>query len=194
MPTTTPYGSDCLDWIDIFDLIRVGMIKLAPALAIACLTALSEIPTAYAACATDDPVAVAKTFYSDHADFSLKDPSTIRSLITPRLFAALDREYKCVSQGQVCALETDVWTDAQDGEIGKPVEFIIASHSGVAASVTMTYPFILEKTRRRKQHVTILLQRKSPADCWLISDLVGPRGESLVGFMEKWHKEFGGER
>src|SRR5262249_53589132 len=50
------------------------MIKLAPALAIACLTALSEIPTAYAACATDDPVAVAKTFYSNHADFCQEDP------------------------------------------------------------------------------------------------------------------------
>lgn len=168
------------------------MIKLAPALAIACLTALFEMPIAYASCATDDPVAVAKTFYSKHADFSVGNPAKIKSLITPRLFAALDREYKCVAQGQVCALEADVWTDAQDGEIGKPVEFLIASHSGVAASVTMTYPFILDKARRRKQHVTILLQRKSPTDCWLISDLVGPRGESLVGFMEKWHKEFGG--
>lgn len=168
------------------------MIKLRPALAIACLTALFRMPAAYAVCATDDPVAVAKAFYFKHADFCLQNPVKIRSLITPRLFAALDREYKCASQGQVCALETNVWTDAQDGEIGKPVEFVRASISGVGASVTMTYPFILDKTRSRKQHLTMLLQRKSPTDCWLISDLVGPRGESLVGFMEKWHKEFGG--
>jgi hypothetical protein len=164
--------------------------KLTPAVVLTCLLALSAFHSAYAVCPIDDPAAVAKSFYSKHVQFSSENPAKIRTIITSRLFAALDREYKC-AQGQICALEADPWTDAQDGDIGKPVEFATATNSGVEATVSMTYPFILDKTHHQQQHVTLFLQRKSPTDCWLLSDLVGPRGESLVQTIEKWHKEFG---
>ena len=124
-----------------------------------------------------------------NVNFFSEDPARIRKIVTPRLFDALDREYKC-AQGQICALEADPWTDAQDGRIGKPVEFATAGNSGVEARVSMTYPFILGKTHRQ-QHVTLVLERESPAACWLLSDLVGPRGESLVRTIEKWHKQYG---
>jgi len=147
------------------------------------------IRNAAAACAIDDPAAVAKTFYTQHVNFSSEDPARIKKIVTPRLFDALNREYKC-AQGQICALEADPWTDAQDGRIGKPVEFATASNSGVEAKVSMTYPFILGKTHDQKR-VTLILQRESPADCWLLSDLVGPGGASLVRAIEEWYKEYG---
>jgi hypothetical protein len=158
--------------------------------ALSCLIALSPFHRAHAACAVDDPAAVAKSFYSGHAEFSSEDPAKIRAIITPRLFDALDKEYKC-AQGQICALEADPWTDAQDGQIGKPVAFATASNSGVKASVSMSYTFILDKKHRKQRRVTLLLQRKSLADCWLVDDLVGPRGDSLVQAIEKWFKEYG---
>ena len=163
--------------------------KLATFENVACLTMLLAIRSVSASCAIDDPAAVAKTFYSQHANFSSEDPARIRKIVTPRLFDALNREYKC-AQGQICALEADPWTDAQDGRIGKPVEFATASNSGVEATVSMTYPFILGKTHDQKR-LTLLLQRESPTDCWLLSDLVGPRGESLVRAIEEWYKEYG---
>ncbi|HEX3122299.1 MAG TPA: hypothetical protein VHQ21_03280, partial [Rhodanobacteraceae bacterium] len=153
------------------------------------LLATHSASAASAACAIDDPAAVAKAFYSKHANFSSEDPARIRKIITPRLFDALNQEYKC-AQGQICALEADPWTDAQDGRIGKPVEFATASNSGVEATVSMTYPFILGKTPSQKR-LTLLLQRESPAACWLLGDLVGPRGESLVRAIEEWYKEYG---
>ncbi len=163
--------------------------KLMPALLLACLMASPAFRDAHASCEADDPVAVAKSFYSKHAQFSSEDPAKIKAIITSRLFAALDQEYKC-AQGQICALEADPWTDAQDGDIGKPVEFATVSNSGLEANVSMTYPFILGKKQRQK-HTTLLLQRKSATDCWLIGDLIGPRGESLVQGIEKWFKEYG---
>src|SRR5438874_614596 len=132
--------------------------KPTPAIVLACSIALSALHGAYAACATDDPAAVAKSFYTKHAQFSSEDPAKIRSIITPRFFAALEQEYKC-AQGQICALEADPWIDAQDGAIGKPVEFATASNSGLEATVSMTYPFILGKTHRQ-QHATLFLQRE----------------------------------
>jgi hypothetical protein len=146
--------------------------------------------SAHAACETDDPAAVAKAFYAKHAQFTSEDPAKIKTIVTSRLFSVLDREYKC-AQGQICALEADPWTDAQDGDIGKPVEFATASKSDMQASVSMTYTFVLDKAHREKKHVTLQLERKSPTDCWLLGDLVGPRGESLVQAMEKWYQEYG---
>ncbi len=58
------------------------------------------------------------------------------------------------------------------------------------ATVSMTYPFILGKTHSEKR-VTLLLQRESPTECWLLNDLVGPSGESLVKAIEEWYKEYG---
>jgi len=163
--------------------------KFASVKTLACLIALWTIRAASAACAIDDPAAVAKSFYFKHANFSSEDPAKIKTIVTPRLFNALDREYKC-AQGQICALEADPWMDAQDGRIGKPVEFATTSNSGDEATVSMTYPFILDKTHRQ-QRVTLHLQRESPTECWLLSDLVGPRGESLVHTLEEWYKEYG---
>jgi hypothetical protein len=163
--------------------------KLPTIETLACLIMLLAIRSASASCAIDDPAAVAKSFYSKHANFSSDDPAKIKKIVTPRLFDALNREYKC-AQGQICALEADPWTDAQDGNIGKPVEFSTASNSGIEAKVSMTYPFILGKTHGQK-HVTLVLQRESPTECWLLSDLVGPRGESLVRAIEGWYKEYG---
>jgi hypothetical protein len=153
------------------------------------MVVLWTIRSAAAACPSDDPAAIAKSFYSKHPEFASEDPAKIKKLVTARLFDVLDREYKC-AQGQICAIEADPWTDAQDGRIGKPVEFTTASNSGVEATVSMSYPFILNKTPRQQQ-VKLLLQRQSPTDCWLLNDLVGPRGQSLVRTLEEWFKEYG---
>ena len=153
------------------------------------LLTLCAIHGACAACAIDDPAAVAKSFYAKHADFSYEDPAKIKKVVTTRFFDALQREYKC-AQGQICALEANPWTDAQDGKIGKPVEFAAASNTGVEANVTMSYPFLLNK-KPSQRSVTLLLQRASATDCWLLDDLVGARGESLVRAIDEWFKEYG---
>ena len=156
---------------------------------LACLILVLAIRSASAACAIDDPAVVAKSFYARHTNFFSEDTGKIRNIVTARLFDALDREYKC-ARGQICALEADPWTDAQDGKVGQPVAFATASNTGVEANVSMTYPFILGKAHSQ-QHAALLLERQSPTDCWLLSDLVGPRGESLVRAIEEWFKEYG---
>ena len=157
---------------------------------LACLIALSASSRASGACGSDDPAVVAKSFYTAHAGFSSENPDKIKTLVTPRFYAALAQEFKC-AQGQICAIEADVWTDAQDGDIGKPVDFATASNTGLKATVSMTYTFILDKKHQRKQHATVILQRRSPTDCWLVSDLEGPHSGSLVQGIEKWFKEYG---
>jgi len=165
------------------------IMKLTRTLALI-LAALAATPVAYAACASDDPVVLAKSFYSKHVNFSSENPAKIKTLITPRFFAALDKEFKC-AQGQICSIEADPWTGAQDGDVGKPIEFAATSNSGVAANVSMTYPFVLGKAHREQKQVSLLFQRQSPTDCWLLDDLLTPGGGSLVQSIEAWFKEYG---
>jgi hypothetical protein len=165
--------------------------NLTPSVTVACLAALFDLGLAHAGCETTAPEAVAKAFYSKHANFHFEDPIKIRSLITPRLFAALSKEYKC-SKGEICAIEAVPWTNAQDGDVGNPVELQAIKSTATQSTVRMTYPYILSKTQQRQQHATLILERKSPSECWLFADLLPPRGESLVESIEKWFKEFGG--
>lgn len=164
-------------------------------LAIILTFVMASLPShsAHAACAITDPAAAAKSFYFGHAEFSWKDPAAFKSLLTPRLFAALDIEYKC-SDGQECAIGADPWTDAQDGTVSKPIAFATTRNAGGKAAVVMTYMFVLDKAHGKQQHATLLLQRASASECWLLDDVKGPRGDSLVQTIEQWHKEYGSGR
>ncbi len=67
------------------------IMKLATVKTLACLIIFLAIHSASAACANDDPAAVAKSFYSKHANFSSEDPAKIKKIVTSRLFDALNR-------------------------------------------------------------------------------------------------------
>lgn len=164
--------------------------KFANAMAYLCLSMTPAVSTVYAACATDDPVAVAKSFYAKHPEFASEDPAKIKTIVTPRFFAALDREHKCTQDG-ICAIEADPWTDAQDGHIAKPVEFETIGNSDVETVVAMSFPFILDKSHHEQMRAKIVLQRKSKTECWLVGDIVGPHGDSLLQMIEAWHKKYG---
>lgn len=155
-------------------------------LALVVAASIGALP-AHADCSADDPVATARRFYSAHRNFYAEATSRIGQLASPRLLAALDKELKC-RRGEICAIEADPWTDAQDGDMAQPVNFALASKSGLLARVRMTYTFVLSRSQRRQQAVTLVLQRDSSSGCWLIDDLVGPKGKSFVSTLESWHK------
>ncbi|WP_412480427.1 hypothetical protein [Azonexus sp. IMCC34839] len=144
----------------------------------------------YATCADKDPALVAKSFHENHTVFHLDSPSNLKSIISSRLYSALSREYKC-SRNELCAVEADPWTDAQDGEITKPIRFKTTQKTDTAAAVRMSYTFSLSDNRQWQQSVLVRLERNSVQGCWLISDLVSPKGQSLVGHIENWHQRFG---
>lgn len=109
-----------------------------------------------AICVSDDPTSVAKIFFTQHAKFYFESPEKVRGLVTPRFFAALEREHKC-TRGEICAIEAVPWTDAQDGDIEKPIAFQIASRTSESAAVKMSYTFALSQTQKRPQSVSLFV-------------------------------------
>lgn len=145
-------------------------------------------------CLKDSPIVFAKNFYLKYESFHYTNPVKFRKFITPRLFIALQKEYRCTEPGELCAIESNPWTDAQDGEIGEPIKFEAISSSDTSSSVKMSYTFILSENQKWAQSITLLLLRNSVKDCWKLADLKSTKEESFLEFIEGWHKEFNNEK
>jgi hypothetical protein len=159
-------------------------------LALVC-TVIFQFPAlAQQKCRNDNPQFIAERFYSAHADFYYANPDEIKDVISNRFFIAMEKEYKC-KQGELCAIEANPWTDAQDGDMGKPVVFTTVSISEKKVLIQMDYTFMLSDIERRVQKVTLVFERLDTNACWLLSDFITPSGGSLLEYVEKWHSEYG---
>ncbi|MGH8821718.1 MAG: hypothetical protein ACREWJ_10555, partial [Rhodoferax sp.] len=132
----------------------------------------------------------AENFYRGHEDFAFANPATLRGLMTERLDAALAYEYRC-DAGDVCAIDFDPWTGAQDGDIRQPIRFALASGDDDHAVVTMRYDFALDRTRRLWQSATVQLERGASGRCWRVADVMSPDGVSVLHAGEEFRARHG---
>lgn len=146
---------------------------------------------AYAECESTNVEKLAKIFFTSHRDFHYIDPLKIKHLLTPEFFIILENEYKCISQGELCAIEADPWLSAQDGEIAEPIRFHITSQTSLTASVEMNYLFSLSKTQKVNQTVTFEFQKVNNGSCWLLADFITPKEGSLKKYIQTWQLEYG---
>lgn len=160
---------------------------------LALITALLTMsnPSLAESCLGKEAVPAAKKFLTSHYGFYAEAPSANRALMSPRLVKALDMERKCAKE-EVCALDGDPWLNAQDGNMGKKVDYVMARETATDAVVDIRYDFILDpKGRPEKRDAKLVLQRGASGQCWLVGDLISPGGESLVAYLEKWHAKYG---
>lgn len=140
---------------------------------------------AMADCLGSEPVSAAKAFYQQHGDFYYVDPAKVKDVVTPRLFQVLATNYAC-SVDQECALDSDPWVDAQDGDIAEPITFDLGDHATGQATVVMHYIFTLSASDQTPQQVALKLQQSG--QCWQVDDMITPRGKSLVDEITQWFK------
>src|SRR5215472_9251933 len=110
--------------------------------------------------AADCPKAAdwARAFYSEHYSFYAGAPDPILQFTTPEFGALLKKEW-AYSKGEVGHMDYDPWLGAQDGEIRKPVRFVVESESPEVAVVSMTYPFVLDPKHPPERHTVHLVLR-----------------------------------
>ncbi|WP_227657542.1 DUF3828 domain-containing protein [Candidatus Magnetaquicoccus inordinatus] len=129
-------------------------------------------------CLGKSQLAAAETFYKRYSEFYLQDPKQLRGLVTAGLLYGLAQEYQCKKQGELCAIEADPWSGAQDGEIKKPISFRLLSGDNRSATVAMHYLFVMDG-KKEKQSATLQLERNNPNACWQVADIVSATGSSL---------------
>src|SRR5262249_41501308 len=139
-------------------------------------------------CLGSDPLVAAKAFYQNHVDFYYADPAKLQGIVTPRLLKLLTTNYLC-SDGEECALDSDPWVDAQDGDIAEPITFDLGDHGADQATVVMHYTFALSDTQHSPQQIALKMRKTD--QCWAVDDLITPHGNSLADEIDSWFKTNG---
>lgn len=162
--------------------------KLTTSILSICLLAMSNLCVANP-CLGKDPIAATRKFIGAHYAFYAENPIDIQAIVTPRLFKILKTERRCARE-EVCALDGDPWLDAQDGKMGKKIDYATERESATDAVVDIRYDFILSPADPvEKREAKLVLQRSAAGQCWLVADLVSPGGESLLHLLETWHAD-----
>ncbi|HTY94095.1 MAG TPA: hypothetical protein VMC02_09415 [Steroidobacteraceae bacterium] len=141
---------------------------------------------AAAACVADGPVATARWIFANEKGFSHyqfpQETKLMKRFLSPGLFGLLEVEWPCqvVSEGS-CAVDTDSWTNTEDGRALDPATFELASSQGIRSTVRAQFRFAAGATAKPDTgRATLTLVRDARSGCWLLDDLVGMKGQSLV--------------
>ena len=132
----------------------------------------------------------AENFFQGHRNFAFANPATMRGLLTQRFDAALAYEHRCEA-GDVCAIDFDPWTGAQDGAVRQPVRFALVSGGVEHAVVRVRYAFVLDRTRRQSQSAAVKLERGASGRCWQVADVMSPDGSSALHTIEEFRARYG---
>ncbi len=149
---------------------------------------------AAAACVADGPVNTARWIYANQSGFAIyqfpQDMKLMKRFLSARLLGLLEVEWRCqvISEG-VCAADTDSWTNTQDGTAVNPSTFNLASMTGLRSTVRVHFSLGLSDSATSKPvraRATLSLVRDAKSGCWLLDDLVGMKGQSLVKQLQSY--------
>lgn len=149
---------------------------------------------AAAACVADGPVGTARWIYANQSGFSVyqfpQDLKLMERFLSPRLLGLLEVEWRCqvVSEGS-CAVDTNSWTNTEDGAPLNPITFNLASMTALHSTVRVKFGFRSGggNTSKPLQATAMLsLARDAKSGCWLLDDLVGMKGHSLVKQLQSY--------
>ncbi|MEE5044043.1 DUF3828 domain-containing protein [Pseudomonas alliivorans] len=157
------------------------------ALVIACL--LSS--TAHAACPAATPVDTGRWIYEKHQDFYINGKGSADYLSKP-LLSLLKRDWTCQGPGgDQCAIAANPWTDAQDGDVQKPIEWKLVSNEDKQAVVEMTYMLGYKDAPQQApaSQTSRLRLVKNPNGCWALDDLQGPQEVALTQTLQDFPYE-----
>lgn len=139
------------------------------------------IPAFTAPCVATTPASTAEWLYRHDAEL-LPPKEVVKAALSKDLLGLLKKESECVKRTQeVCAIDANLWTNTQDGNVWGPVRFEESSRLPTSATVLMKYKFALyEDGRDAKAWITtVSLARSNSKACWTVDDIIGPEGRSL---------------
>ncbi|MCF5709875.1 DUF3828 domain-containing protein [Pseudomonas syringae] len=167
--------------------LRACYMSRTLAIAIACL--LSS--TAQAACPAATPADTAKWIYEKHQDFYINGKGSADYLSKPML-SLLKRDWTCQGPGSdQCAITANPWTDAQDGDVQKPIDWKQVSSEDKQAVVEMTYLLGYRDAPQQAPATQTSRLRlvKNPNGCWALDDLQGPQEVALTQTLQDFPYE-----
>ena len=139
---------------------------------VALLTWVALLPAAALADCRTDAAAAARQFWESHSHFYDRADPTVRDVTTPRFYAAVEREWACISKTPGC-LGDEPWPHPGDDSIAGHPTFYVSLEQPDHVLVSMNYAFRGSFGRPGPQRFVIMTLTQAPdGRCWLIDDLV----------------------
>lgn len=132
---------------------------------------------------TPYPETFAQSFFRSAYSFFNTSPEAAGGWIAPPLLARLHEERACVERQGQCRLRYDPWLGAQDGSVGRPLQFRRETEAGDRATVSVSYP-VSGTDNPGPRSVLLKLRRSVNSGCWQLEDFVTARNESLAAVLK----------
>jgi hypothetical protein len=148
-----------------------------------------------ATCIAEGPLETAQWIHSQERAFAFRaDDAALgkrAAFLSAALHSLLLTEWKCQElEDGVCALESDPWINAQDGEELQPISFALSSVAGERATVRMTYRFgwrDVSTPAPVAAEARLMMTYDAASGCWVLDDLIGGEGRSLRRQLQDYH-------
>jgi len=135
-------------------------------------------------CASEAPAA-ARQFWESHSHFYERTDPSLRDVTTPRFYAALEREWACITKNTSC-VPYQPWPHPGDTNIAGHPTFYVSLEQPDHVLVSMNYAIHASYGRPGpRQFVIMTLTPGVSGRCWLLDDLVT---EKQGSFRELFHR------
>lgn len=137
------------------------------------LFSLLPVASQAGGCVAKDPAGTVQWVFEHASQFYVHNEGSPRYL-SPELYKLLKRDWKCQEPGELCAIEADPWTNAQDGSLLKPVTYRITAETAQSASVELSAVFGWEDQPQENKPTTVtlnLVRADAKKGCWLLDDI-----------------------
>lgn len=123
-----------------------------------------------AECIATSAALAAQTLF--RVDYRFLGASQASTYLSPELSRLVTMEIACRSQGEVCAVDWDIWTGTQDGDVGpmieaREVELTKANY----ARVELSFEFLPSPSVGKEIRSVMVILVRDASGCWKIDDL-----------------------
>lgn len=148
----------------LFPIVLPAMRSLAVTLLL-CLT-----QALHAQCITTSAALAAQTLF--RVDYRFLGAPQTSTHLSPDLSRLVAMEIACRTQGEVCAVDWDVWTGTQDGEVGQLTGVRdIERKQASLAKVKLSFEFLPSPSAVKEIRSVIVTAVRDGSGCWKVDDL-----------------------
>ena len=139
-------------------------------------------------CLGKTPEKSAENVFNNYRDFYLNIDNRI---LSEDFFNILEKEAKCRNE-DICAIDSDQWLEAQDGEIIKLKTIEMSTKTNNEAKTIVHFIYTMGGPEQIKS-TTLIFTKPESVECWVLSDLIGQDYGSLKQSLIRWHEKYNQE-
>jgi hypothetical protein len=138
--------------------------------AIAFTLMLGSTQVLHAQCTTTSATLAAQTLF--RVDYRFLGAPQASPHLSTDLSRLVTKEIDCRTQGEVCAVDWDVWSGTQDGDVGQVIETReVERKQANLSKVKLSFEFLPSPSASKEIRSVVITAVRDASGCWKVDDL-----------------------